>query len=134
MRVGEYLLAVNGEELRPPMSAYQPLVGLADKSVVLKVGPRPDGGGAREVTVVPVAEERGLRMLAWVEGNRRKVEALSKGRLAYVYLPDTGGVGYAFFNRYYFSQVGKDGAVIDERFNGGGAIADYIVDSSCAGR
>ena len=78
--------------------------------------------------VTPVPDEKGLRHLAWVEDNRRKVDQLSSGKLAYVYLPDTGVNGYTNFNRYYFTQSDKQGAVIDERFNGGGWIADYIVD------
>jgi tricorn protease len=95
---------------------------------VLKVGLDPQGKDARQVTVVPVESETGLRNLAWIEGNRKKVDELSAGRLAYVYLPDTSTSGYTNFNRYYFAQVGKAGAVIDERFNGGGSLADYIVD------
>jgi tricorn protease len=74
-----------------------------------------------------VASERGLRQLAWVEDNRRKVDQLSGGRVAYVYMPNTAGAGFTYFNRYYFSQVGKDAAVIDERFNSGGDIADYVI-------
>jgi tricorn protease len=80
------------------------------------------------VTVVPVASDASLRNLAWVEGNRRKVDQLSNGKLAYIWLPDTATGGYANFNRYYFSQLDKQGAVVDERFNGGGQAADYIVD------
>ena len=75
---------------------------------------------------MPVANEGGLRNLAWIEGNRRKVDELSGGKLAYVYLPDTAGGGYTNFNRYYFAQIDKEGAVVDERFNGGGSAADYI--------
>ena len=78
--------------------------------------------------MVPVDNEGALRNLDWIEGNRRKVDTLSGGKLAYVYLPDTAGGGYANFNRYYFAQVGKQGAVLDERFNGGGQLADYIID------
>ncbi len=96
--------------------------------MLLKVGPDPAGTNAREVTVVPVDNEFGLRNLAWIEDNRRKVDQLSKGRLAYVYLPNTSVGGYTNFNRYYFAQVDKQGAVIDERFNGGGSAADYIID------
>jgi tricorn protease len=69
-----------------------------------------------------------LRNLAWVEGNRRKVDELSGGRVAYVYLPDTAVGGYTNFNRYYFAQIDKPAAVLDERFNGGGTAADYIID------
>ena len=50
-----------------------------------------------------------------MEHNRELVDKLSGGRLAYVYLPDTHSGGFANFNRYYYSQVGKQGAVIDER-------------------
>jgi tricorn protease len=78
--------------------------------------------------VVPIASEGALRLRSWMEGNRRTVDRLSGGKLAYVYVPDTAAGGFANFNRYYFAQVGKQGAVIDERFNHGGQIADYIVD------
>jgi tricorn protease len=77
---------------------------------------------------VPVESEAGLRHLAWIEGNRRKVEQATGGRIAYVYVPDTHGPGFTSFNRYFFSQVGKEGVIIDERFNQGGQLADYIVD------
>ena len=63
-----------------------------------------------------------------MEDNRRKVDEISGGKLAYVYLPNTAGGGFTNFNRYYFAQVGKQGAVIDERFNAGGATADYIIE------
>ena len=126
---GEYLLAVNGRDVQPPANLYSFFEETAGKSVVLRVGPNADGAGSREVTVVPVENEGALRNLAWIEDNRRKVDQLSGGRLAYVYLPDTGDSGFTNFNRYYFAQVGKQGAVIDERFNGGGQIADYIIDN-----
>ena len=128
VREGEYLLAVNGRELHGSDEIYSFFQETAGKSVQLKVGPDPSGKGARNVTVVPIANERSLRLRAWMDANRRKVEQLSNGRLAYVYLPDTFVNGYTNFNRYYFAQWDKQGAVIDERFNGGGWIADYIVD------
>jgi tricorn protease len=126
---GEYLLAVNGRDLRATENVYQAFEDTAGKSVVIRVGPSPDGSGSREVTVVPVPDETSLRNLAWIESNRRKVDQLSAGKLAYVYLPNTAQGGFTNFNRYYFAQIGKEGAVIDERFNGGGQIADYIVEN-----
>jgi len=125
---GEYLLAVNGRQVLATEEVYSYFEQTAGKSVRLRLGPDPSGAGAREVTVVPVASERALRNLAWVEDNRRKVDELSQGRLAYIYLPDTAAGGYTFFNRYFFPQAGKEGAVVDERFNGGGAMTDYILD------
>jgi tricorn protease len=128
VRVGEYLLSVGGREVRANENLYKFFEATANKSVLIKVGTDPSGAGAREVTVVPVANETGLRNLAWIEDNRRKVDEMSGGKIAYVYLPNTGGGGYTNFNRYYFAQINKEGAVIDERFNGGGAAADYIID------
>jgi tricorn protease len=125
---GEYLLAVNGKELTAPDNLYRLFEATAGKAVTIKVGKSPDGKGAREVTVVPVESEIALRNLAWVEGNRRKVDELTGGKVAYVYLPDTGLGGYRNFNRYFFAQVDKQAAIIDERFNGGGKAADYIID------
>jgi tricorn protease len=128
VKKGEYLIGVNGREVKPPEEIYKYFEATAGRQVTLKVGPNPDGKDAREVIVVPIGSESGLRHLAWIEGNRRKVDEMSNGRLAYVYLPDTAQGGFTNFNRYYFAQVGKDGAVIDERYNGGGLIADYIID------
>lgn len=128
VREGEYLLAVNGRELRGSDNVYQLFESTANKQVVIRVGPNPDGSGSREVTVVPVANETALRNLNWIESNRRKVDQMSGGKLAYVYVPDTGGGGYNSFNRYFFAQTQKQGAVIDERFNRGGSLADYIVE------
>jgi tricorn protease len=125
---GEYLLAVNGKDLRGTDNLYQAFEATAGKAVTIKVGPTANGKNAREVTVVPIDSERGLRNLAWVEDNRRKVDALTDGKVAYVYLPDTYFQGYTNFNRYFFAQVNKQAAVIDERFNGGGKAADYIID------
>ncbi|HLY62554.1 MAG TPA: PDZ domain-containing protein [Terriglobia bacterium] len=128
VNAGDYLFSVNERELRSFDEVYSFFEETAGKQVVLRVGPNPDGAGSREVTVVPVEDETGLRNLAWVEGNRRKVDELTGGRVAYVYLPDTFVDGYTNFNRYYFAQVGKQAALIDERFNGGGFLADYIID------
>ena len=125
---GDYVLAINGVELRAPDNMYRLLDGTANRQTVLTVNSRPDMQGARTVTVMPIANEQGLRTRAWVESNRRKVDSLSGGKLAYVYLPNTGQPGYTSFNRYYFAQQDRQGVVVDERYNGGGSAADYIVD------
>ena len=128
VKEGEYLLAVNGRDLRPPGNLYSYFQETAGKQTVIRVGPNPDGSGSREVTVLPIDSEVALRNLNWIEGNRLKVDQLTGGKIAYVYLPNTAGAGYTNFNRYYFAQVGKQGAILDERFNGGGQLADYIID------
>jgi tricorn protease len=128
VNTGEYILAINGIELNGSDNIYRLLDGTANRQTTLTVNSAPTMEGARTVVVVPVANEQGLRTRAWVESNRRLVEKLSDGQLAYVYLPNTGQPGYSSFNRYYFSQQDKNGVVVDERFNGGGSAADYIID------
>jgi tricorn protease len=127
-REGDWIVAVDGEPLAAAENIYGRFERTAGRQVRLTLNGRPTADGAREVTVVPVPSESGLRRQAWVEGNRRRVDELSGGRLGYVWLPNTGGGGYANFNRYYFAQQDRQGAVIDERFNGGGSAADYMVE------
>ncbi len=128
VRTGDYLLEVNGVALRAPVNPYSLFEGAAGRQVQIKVNGTPTPTGARTATIVPVANEGQLRLRDWVEGNRRKVEELSGGKLAYVYVPNTSWAGYTYFNRYYFAQQDKQGAVIDERNNGGGSAADYMID------
>lgn len=128
IKEGDYLIAVNGVTLDTKTNVYSLFQNTAGKQTRISVNSQPSAQGAKEYTVVPIANETVLRNMHWVEGNRKKVDELSKGRLAYVYLPNTGGDGYTFFNRYYYSQLEKDGVIVDERFNGGGSLADYIID------
>ncbi len=125
---GDYLLAIDGEPLVAPDSPLRLLQGKAGKQVVLRVNDRPGDKGAREVTVVPGSSEAGLRHRAWVEGNRSRVDEATGGRVAYVYVPNTAWAGYTSFNRYYYAQLDKQAVIVDERYNGGGSVADYMVD------
>ncbi len=129
VKVGEYLLEVNGRDVRTPADVHSFFENTAGIQVKIRVGSNPDGMDSREVTVVPLPDDFPLRNHAWEEDNRRKVDELSGGKVAYVHVPDTASGGYTNFNRYYFAQVGKQAAVIDERYNHGGAIADFIIDS-----
>ncbi|MGH7523508.1 MAG: S41 family peptidase [Gemmatimonadales bacterium] len=128
VRTGDYIIAVNGRDVTGTENLYASFIGTAGRQVELRVNDRPTADGSRLVTVVPVSSDADLRTRDWIESNRRLVDSLSGGKLAYVYVPNTGGGGYASFNRYYFAQQNKQGAVIDERFNHGGSIADYMVD------
>lgn len=124
---GDYLLEVNGHALAPPTNLYSLFEGTAGRQTLIRVGKNPSGEGSRVITVTPVPSDDGLRTRAWIEDNRRTVDKLSNGRLAYVWLPNTAGPGYTYFTRYYYAQQDKEGAIIDERYNHGGQIADYIV-------
>ncbi|NBC66156.1 MAG: protease [Bacteroidetes bacterium] len=125
---GDYILAVNGTDISPEQSFYKYFEGTVNRQVQLLVNDNPDEEGARLVTVVPISSEYELRTRDWVENNRRRVTEISDGQLAYVWVPNTSTSGYEYFNRYYFAQQDKRGAVIDERNNGGGSAADYMVD------
>jgi tricorn protease len=125
---GDYLISVRGREVRSTDNVYGFFEETAGKQISIRVGPNADGSGARDVTVVPVDNEFNLRHLAWIENNRRKVDQLSGGKVAYMHLPDTAQGGFTSFNRYFFAQVGRQAAVLDERYNHGGDIADYIIE------
>ncbi|NER13053.1 protease [Leptobacterium flavescens] len=128
VKEGDYILAINGQELKAPVNPYSLLEQTAGRTISLKVNSSTSSNGAREILVTPVRSENALRAIDWIEGNRRKVDKMSGGKLAYVYVPNTGQPGFTSFNRYYFSQQDKKGAVIDERNNGGGSAADYMID------
>jgi tricorn protease len=128
VKTGEYLLAVGGQDLRPPTNLYSLFENSSGKIVEIKVGPNPDGTGARTVSVVPVASESALRNRDWVEGNLKKVADATGGRVAYVYVPNTSTLGHTYFKRYFYPQADRDAIIVDERFNGGGAVADYYID------
>lgn len=129
VKEGDFILAIGGQDLKGTDDIQRLLEGTARTQIVLKVASDASGKNAHEVTVTPIGDDLALRNMAWIESNREKVEKLSNGKLAYVYLPDTGMGGLTNFNRYYFAQLDKDGAVIDERFNAGGQAADYIIGS-----
>jgi tricorn protease len=126
-KAGEYLLEIDGKPLDDALDIYETLEGKAGKQVKVKIGPTPDGAGAREAIVVPVASEASLRFRAWAEDNRRLVDKMTGGKVGYAHIPDTGGGGWTEFNRYYYAQQGKSGMIIDDRFNHGGYVADFFV-------
>jgi tricorn protease len=126
VKVGDCILAIGGKEVTAAEDLQRPLEGTAGQAVTIKIGPA-TGSGGRDIVVIPARSELALRNIDWIESNQKKVDELSGGKLAYVYLPDTAQGGFTNFNRYYFAQQDKQGAVIDERFNSGGQVADYII-------
>ncbi|PAU93969.1 hypothetical protein CK503_09900 [Aliifodinibius salipaludis] len=125
---GDYILAVNGRDLQAPSNPFRLFEETAERNTILTVSSSPNMEDTRNVSVKPVSDESDLRLRNWIESNRRKVDEMSDGKLAYVWLPNTGQGGFEAFNRYYFAQQDKDGVVIDERNNGGGSAADYMID------
>ncbi len=128
VKSGEYLIAVDGRDLTAPDNLFARFENTSGKIVELTVGPNADGSSSRTVNVVPIADERALRNRAWVEGNLKKVDEATDGRVAYVYVPNTAGLGHTYFKRYFFPQADREAIIIDERYNGGGQVADYYID------
>ncbi|MDO8969882.1 MAG: PDZ domain-containing protein, partial [Saprospiraceae bacterium] len=128
VETGNYIVGVNGLEITASENIYKFFDGTSGVQTVLHINKTAEFKDAWTITVKPIGSESALRQRAWVEDNRRMVDSLSNGKLAYIWVPNTGGPGFVSFNRYYFAQQDKLGAVIDERFNGGGLLDDYMVD------
>ena len=128
VKEGDYLIAVNGVPLHTDTSPYAPFEGTVGKTVTLRVNSKPTDAGAHDVQVRPVASETGVRYLDWVEGNRRKVELATGGRVGYFHVPDTAIEGMTEFGKGFYSQTDKEALIVDERFNGGGFIPDFFVE------
>jgi tricorn protease len=127
-KVGDYILAVNGKDVPASENIYKFFEATGGKIVDLTIGPNPNYTGSRVVKVVPVENENALRNRDWVEGNLKKVTEATKGQVAYVYVPNTAGLGHEYFKRYFFPQANRKAIIIDERFNGGGQLADYYIE------
>jgi tricorn protease len=128
VKEGEYLLAVNGDPVRPPENLFKFFENTSGKLTEITVGPDPEGKDSRNVKVVPISSDYSLRNRNWVESNIDKVDKATNGKVAYVYVPNTSTLGHTYFKRYFYPQAHKDAIIIDERFNGGGSVADYYID------
>jgi tricorn protease len=127
VNVGDYILAVNGRDVKATDELYQYFENTAGKITELTVGSNADGTNSRVVKVVPIANEYDLRNRDWVEGNLKKVTEATNGQVAYVYVPNTAEEGHDYFKRYFYPQANRKAIIVDERFNGGGQLADYYI-------
>lgn len=128
VQAGDYILEVNGQPVTADKNFYSYFENTAEKITKLTVASSADGKNKKVLTVVPIANEAALRNRDWVEGNMKKVHAATAGQVAYVYVPNTTTAGHEYFKRYFFPQANKSAIIVDERFNGGGQLADYYID------
>ena len=126
VKEGDYLLAVNGRELKAPEPPNELFVNTAGQTVTLTVNSQPSETGARQVLVKPIASEYALRQFDMVTSNRRKVDQATGGRVGYIYIPNMGGDGLNEFVKQFFPQIRKQGLIIDVRYNGGGFVDQLI--------
>jgi len=125
---GDYIVKVDGKEVTTEENLYQFFENKADKIVSLTVSNNANGSNPKTFKVTPIGSERSLRNRAWVEGNLKKVDEATNGQVGYVYVPNTAGAGHEYFKRYFYPQATKKAIIVDERFNGGGQLADYYID------
>ena len=128
VKEGDYLLAVNGAKVDTTQDPWAAFDGLAGKDVMLTVNDKPAMEGSRQVLVKTLDSESRLRNLAWINANRLKVDKATGGRIGYIYVPDTSREGQDELYRGFLGQLGKDGLIIDERFNSGGQIPDRFIE------
>ena len=128
VKQGDYLIAVNGNEVKTSQNPYAYFQNLAGQVVTLKVNDKPSAEGAWDITVKPIGNENALRYHDWVETNRKRVEDATGGRIGYMHVPDTTIPGVIMFDKYFAAQVGKEGLIVDERYNAGGSIPDFYTE------
>jgi tricorn protease len=128
VKTGDYVVAIDGEELRAPKNPFALLEGKNGTTVTLKINSQPSLAGAREVKVRTIESETQLRYFNYVERNRRYVEQKTNGRIGYVHIPNMGGDGLNEFVKYYYPQVRKEGLIVDDRYNGGGNVSRLIIE------
>jgi tricorn protease len=128
VKEGNYLIAVNGVPVRASNEVYSYFQGLAAQVVTLKVNDKPSPDGAWDISVRPIANESQVRYLDWVESRRKIVEEATGGRIGYMHVPDTSIAGVIMFDKYLNAQIGKEGLIVDERYNHGGSIPDFYTE------
>ena len=127
-KVGDYVIAINGENVTADRDIYSYLRGKADSAVSITLNTSPTAQGARTITFRPVTNESDLIYLDWIEANRRRVDQMSNGRLGYIHIPDMGAPGLREFIKWYYPQLNKEGMVVDVRANGGGNVSRMLIE------
>jgi tricorn protease len=127
-KAGDYIIAIDGVPTNSVNDMYSLLVGKANVPTELTLAPKAQAIGAHKVVIKPLSDEYPLYHYDWIQGNIRKVEQASGGKIGYIYIPDMGVEGLNEFSRYYYPQLDKEGLIIDDRANGGGNVSPMILE------
>ncbi len=131
VKVGDRILAVNGETVGAGVNLDQLLEDAAGRRVVLSIAPGADASKKRDVVVRPVTlqVESGLLYRAWVESRRAYVDKISGGKLGYVHLAAMGDADLAqlYVDLDVLNQS-KQGVIVDVRNNNGGYVNGRVID------
>ncbi|MFR7812178.1 MAG: S41 family peptidase [Butyricimonas faecihominis] len=128
VKAGDYILAINGKSLKEVDNLFSELIDMAGKTVELTVNTTPTEKEARNVLVVPLADESKLYYYNWVQNNIRKVNEATNGEVGYIHIPDMGVDGLNEFVKHYYPQLNKKALIIDDRGNGGGNVSPMITE------
>jgi len=128
VRVGDYLISVDGKDVTTNENPYLYLENKAGKPVTVAVNGKPEAADARTSLIKPVSSELGLLYFDWVNERRAMVDKLSGGRIGYIHVPNTSADGNKELFHGMYTYFDKEALIIDERYNGGGFIPDRMTD------
>jgi tricorn protease len=128
IKEGDYIIAVNGQDLKEVDDIYRLLIGKANTTIELSVNSKADAKGSRNVLVNTIADEADLYYYNWVQTNIKKVEEATNGEVGYIHVPDMGATGLNEFMKHFYPQLGKKALIIDDRGNGGGNVSPMLIE------
>lgn len=128
VKEGDFIIAIDGYDLKNTADIYEKLVGKANKQIELKVNKIPSAENATDYIIVPISDEANLYYLDWVEGNIQKVDKATNGQVGYIHVPDMVTEGLNEFVKYFYPQLNKKALIIDDRGNGGGNVSPMLLE------
>ena len=128
VKEGDYLLSINGHDIKTSDNPYSLLENTIGKQVELVVNSTPDKDFARTSLIKPIKSELDLLYYNWVNERRAMVDKLSGGKVGYIHVPNTSTEGNKELFKGMYAYNDKDALIIDDRYNGGGFIPDVMAD------
>ncbi|CAA9430967.1 MAG: tolB protein precursor, periplasmic protein involved in the tonb-independent uptake of group A colicins [uncultured Pyrinomonadaceae bacterium] len=128
VRIGDYLLEVNGNKVETNKNFYSYFENTIGKPTRIVVSSDVNGNNPRAFTVYPAAGENRLRRANWAEANQKRVEQMSGGKLGYIFIENYDPNGIMNAIRGLTGYADRQGIIVDQRYNGGGITPDYLIE------